>query len=148
VRLVRFHALWVLTYPSFRTFQRVSDSRSLAFFLYSKLYLPLDLQSVSVSRSLRVAFFLCPDFSLCALQSVSAPLSLAFFPSPDLTLPLRSPGSQCPSLTRFSPCPNLSHPLCALVCECLSHTHFFLCPDLSLPPHSPESECPHTLASF
>src|SRR5260221_10024910 len=65
------------------------------------------------------------------VQFISVPALVAFFPRPNLSLPLRLPGSECPSLCFFlsmclssSPVHKCPSPSCFLLCV-------MVCPDLS-----------------
>src|SRR6267142_1068820 len=81
--------------------------------------------------------------SRCAPQEGSAPRSLASFPCSHLSLPMRSPESECTSLALFLLSFHLFPPTRSLGRECPSLSlAFLLCLQLSLPMRSPESVCP------
>jgi hypothetical protein len=99
-------SLRVLTCPSFCALQQVSDPSSLTSIRALTCPSLCAPQRVSAPRSLSFRDLICP--SLCALQEVGAPRLLAFFPCPHLSVALRFPGSERPSLARF-------HSACSLV---------------------------------
>ena len=76
------------------------------------------------------------------LQRVSASRSVRFFLCPDLSLPMPSPGSECPlaQSDSFHVLTCLSRYHLQLVCAPCS-VGFFLCLDSSLPTPSSASEC-------
>jgi hypothetical protein len=69
------------------------------FHSVSSLVRLVTLQLVSTPRSL--AFGLLTYLSFCALQLVSTPRSFSFLSCPHLSVALRSPGREYPSLFRF-----------------------------------------------
>jgi len=144
----------------------VSIPRSPAFSSCPHLSLPIICSPVrecpSLTGSLSVSSLIHPDglprrwvplapslsfrlltySSRCALQEVSTPRSLAFFPCPHLSLPIRSPECECPSLARF---PSMTPPVPPMrfpESECLRSLALFPCPHLSLVMRSLVRECP------
>jgi hypothetical protein len=82
--------------PAERNLYLVSRQSALA---YNHAIIHYVLNSYSVLIVARSdSFHALTCLSICVLQKVSAPRSVGFFACPDLSLDLRSPGSECPSL--------------------------------------------------